>query len=209
MQLNEKEIRLSKTQIVHQLLFEKIGSAEYGPGYYLNEYRIARGMNLNRSCVREAFNQLLAEGLIEKRNNRRMYVTRMDGENELALLQCRAVIEAGAALIAAQRKDGAGLRILKQLHDDFQFYVNRSIWSHTRDLDKKFHLQIVELSQNRLLIDTYLRMKVRLNLIKRQDFSVLMQDLTVRGHGAILEAIESGDGDQAYQSVLRHLLDKH
>lgn len=209
MELNGKEVRLSKTQVVHQCLFEKIGSAEYGPGYYLNEYRIARSMNLARSCVREAFNQLLAEGLIEKRDNRRMYVTRLDGETESALLEYRAIIEAGAALIAARRKDDDGLRKLKQIHEDFQFYVSRSIWSHTSELDKKFHLLVVELSRNRLLIDTYRRMKVRLNLIVRKDFSVFMRDVTVRGHGAILSAIEKGDGGQAYQAVLHHLLDKH
>jgi DNA-binding GntR family transcriptional regulator len=204
----EKEIRISKTHFVYQGLFEKIGSAEYGPGFYLNEYRIARTMNLNRSCVREALNQLMAEGLIEKRENRRMYVTRIDGDGELGLVEYRAIIEAGAALFAAQRKDGEEVRKLKQLHEDFLYYVSRSFWSHTREVDKQFHLLIVEMSHNQPLIDNYRRMKVKLNLIKRKDFSNIMQDVTVRGHGAILRAIEAGDAHQAYQQVLHHLLDK-
>jgi DNA-binding GntR family transcriptional regulator len=204
----EKEIRISKTQFAYQWLFEKIGSAEYGPGFYLNEYRIAQTMKLNRSCVREALNQLLAEGLIEKRDNRRMYVTRIDGDGELGLVEYRAIIEAGAAMIASQRKDGEEVRKLKQLHEDFQYYVSRSFWSYTREVDKQFHLLIVEMSHNQLLIDTYRQMKVKLNLIKRKDFSNLMQDVTVRGHGAILSAIEAGDGQQAYQQVFHHLFDK-
>ncbi len=204
----ETEIRISKTQFVYQGLFEKIASAEYGPGFYLNEYRIARTMNLNRSCVREALNQLLAEGLIEKRDNRRMYVTRIDGDGEQGLVEYRAIIEAGAAMIASQRKNGEEVQKLKRLHDDFQYYVSRSFWSYTREVDKQFHLMIVEMSHNQLLIDNYRQMKVKLNLIKRKDFSNIMQDVTVRGHGAILSAIEAGDGHQAYQHVLHHLLDK-
>lgn len=208
MQLNEKEFQLSKTQIVHQWLFEKIGSAEYGPGYYLNEFQIAQEMHFNRSCVREALNRLLAEGLIEKRTNRRMYVTRMDGDSELTLLEYRAVIEAGAALLAAQHKDSDGLEKLKKLHEDFQYCVNRNLWSHSTELNRKFHLQIVQLSHNRHLIDIYCRMEVKMNWVKRKGFPGIMQDVTVHAHSAILNAIEKGDGQLAYQSVLHHLLVK-
>lgn len=59
---------------VYNAIKENICGGRYEPGQRLNEVELARSLNVSRSPVREALRRLAADGLVEEKPNRGVFV---------------------------------------------------------------------------------------------------------------------------------------
>ena len=134
----------------------------------------------------------------------------MSREHDLnELYDAREILEVPAAKWAAEKATKEDLRILRAtLNQMDSIAASPDIdYEQLKFLDSKFHLTIVGIAQNRFLnqtlhvlqevmgmsMDTTLRLPGRL-------------EISAKEHAAILDAIETGQGDLASKLVHQHIL---
>ncbi|MDU4959096.1 MAG: GntR family transcriptional regulator [Sporomusaceae bacterium] len=177
------------------------------PGTKMSESRIAQHFQVSRTPVREAFKQLVLEGLLEIQPQRGTYVTRVNLEQmrqgrfvraslERALIPL--LIETQALLLreAALRENISQQRACLEQNDFDGFFA----------LDEAFHNSLFDACgqyyakqiANRAHLD-YLR--VRIICMKRVSNPLLLCDQ----HQRVLEAILANDRERAEAELTAHL----
>jgi len=199
---------LSKTEQAYLWLSEEIRSSHYPPGKYVNENRISRELEMNRGSVREAMNQLIAEGILEKRDNRRIYVIELEENQRKPLMEFRAVTESGAAYFAALNRSDEDIENMRKFIEEHRFLVEREYWKGVEKADERFHHHIVLASHNSMLIQAYDRSKVKLRIALTEDITRYELDYTLPDHNAILLSIENRKSEEAKQLMWSHLMKK-
>lgn len=101
----DSTVLLEQKQDLEAVAYEQLKAAIvkgiYPPGYQISEELVADQLGMSRSPVRTAIKQLLTEGFLEKRLNRRVYVTFGDNIRTLNALYVRKSLEGTAAYLAA------------------------------------------------------------------------------------------------------------
>ena len=195
-----------KTGEAYSVISERIRTAGLLPGDYVNEYRLAGELEMNRSAVREALNQLIAEGLLEKRENRRVYVAQLGKDQRDTLRHYRAVIESGAAYFAALHRERDDLKALADVIEEHRFLVEREYWEGVAKADERFHHRIVLASRNSMVLQAYEHSKIRLRISLTEHPAKNEYENTIPEHSAIVSAIREKNADRARQLVWTHLM---
>jgi len=130
------------------------------------EREIARRTGVSRATVREGLGRLRALGFIRTRTKTGARLSRTDPKIILAevvptlaqtksqiryLAEFRAVIESGAAALAAKRRSASDIRKLEEIVT-LQQGARRKGIAEFDALDKAFHLQILRSAHNRLIL---------------------------------------------------------
>ena len=183
-----------------------IRSGELGPGERLVETDLAERLGLGRNAVCTALARLEQDGLVERAPYRGARV-RVIGEAEaVEILEARGALEGVAARHAAQRatrRDVAGLRaIVKQMARLFAAGDLLAI----SELNASLHGRIVEIAK----LPKVARLIDDLNAqnVRHQFRTVLAPgrpSQSLREHGAIVEAIASGNAIDAEAAMRTHL----
>ena len=82
-----------KSKEIYEIILAKLNSGELKRGDYVNENQLSQNLKISRTKIREALNQLLAIGFVEKRENNRTYIIDPQEKEIRNLIQFRAVIE--------------------------------------------------------------------------------------------------------------------
>ena len=176
---------------------------------------------VSRITVQQALNLLEAEGLVEARRGRgggtfvigaphdagskRRLIERIRQDRAVIAeaVACRREVEPAAAALAAGRRTRDDLSRLRDLlsraratDDDAEF----------TNIDSQFHMAIVEVSGNRFLLDVVARVRLAIvDAILVLPETPLWRGKSLREHQAILNAIETRDGDAARKAMARHV----
>jgi len=214
---------------VSSLMEQHILAGELKPGTPLPpEQELAAQFGVNRSTIRESIRLLEQEGLLERRQGRRLFVV-LPGLFDLApralrslvlhqvtfeeLWEVAVVVEPEAARLAALRVDDAELReIDDNLAATAETVVGKpgaaQIQRHW-ELDAEFHALIARASKNRAL------------MMSRESFSLLYRPLATRlqqalpqsaqrnleAHRQIALALRGRDAPRAHEWTRKHLVD--
>src|SRR5215470_1451585 len=98
-------------------LRDAILSLHFKPDQHLVERDLCEKTGVSRTSVREALRQLEAEGLVERRGNRGLFVASVSAEEARQIYEVRAALEPEMARLFAER---AGPRDLQALQDAFR-----------------------------------------------------------------------------------------
>jgi DNA-binding GntR family transcriptional regulator len=98
-------------------LRDAILSLHFQPGQHLVERELCEQTGVSRTSVREALRQLEAEGLVERRSNRGLFVASVTAEEARQIYEVRSALEPEMARLFAER---AGVRDLQALQDAFR-----------------------------------------------------------------------------------------
>lgn len=189
---------------VKELLLERILSGRYKPGERLVETRIAQELGTSQAPVREALRDLELLRFVESAPFKGTWVREVSEEELAEIYPVRAAIEEVAAREAARRLEGdvsaleAELAAMRRaadagdLHEQVEHDVN-------------FHRLIVEASGNQILIDVWRSLRVEARTIITALKTGIDRHELVDMHVPILEAIRSGDPDQAGRAVRDHV----
>jgi DNA-binding FadR family transcriptional regulator len=192
------------------------------------EQELAAQFGVNRSTIREAIRLLEQEGLLERRQGRRLFVV-LPGLFDLApralrsqilhqvtfeeLWEVAVVVEPEASRLAARRADAADLRDI-----DGNLEATAATVGGTPDaaciqrhweLDAEFHALIARASKNRSL------------MMSRESFSLLYRPVATRlqqslpqsaarnlhAHRQIAAAVHGRDEQRAHEWTRKHLVD--
>jgi DNA-binding GntR family transcriptional regulator len=195
------------TESVHNSLQEMIFTGELAPGSPLSVPALAARLNVSRTPVREAVQQLIFEGLATHTRNAGARVTLLDDEAIKAVFDVREVLDGLAAHHATLI---AGNAVVEQLRKMVQ--VQRELLEETADrqrdakLDLEFHTLIRDTAGNRPLSDALARLDGQSHLYRADMWGTeLNRRLAVGEHERIVAAIEAGDAEEARAAACAHV----
>jgi DNA-binding GntR family transcriptional regulator len=198
------ERRVFREEIREQLI-EDILNGRLAPGARIVETKIAQQFGVSQGPVREALRDLELFGFVVSSPFRGTQVRRISTEELLEIYPIRAALEGVAARAAAIRIDKSTLEHLEELIGTMREAAARDDHRGEADADHSFHHAIVKASGNRML--EHLWQTMRLSITTCLTHSITHRSLheIAERHGAVLEALRSGDPDRAEAAVRRHI----
>jgi DNA-binding GntR family transcriptional regulator len=187
-------------------LREAIVTGELKPGQTLVENELAAQLGVSRAPLREAFQTLSREGLIETLPYRGTVVRRLTKQDIEELYSLRSVLEQFAVrrLIASEMEDD--VEALRRIYEEMLAAAQAGDLKSVNLLDRQFHNTLIERSRHNLLRETWgivtLRVRQVMALRNRRN-----SDLTqiARNHIPIIDAIAAKDVETAMAVVETHV----
>ncbi len=190
----------------YERLRELIVTGRLAPGTRLIETEVAERLGLSRTPVRSALNRLLREGYVngdQTDHRARLTVAPLTREDASELFNIVAVIEGLAGHYSAELPADSRGRLAVELR-----IINNDLRKATGgdpyfELDQAFHHRIVAASGRRRVIAHHDAVKPQAERYIRVYTSTLANEIATSAveHDHIIEAIESGDPDEARRAV--------
>ena len=211
--------RLSISEQVFLQLKDQLIKGLWKPGDKLpSENELAAAMGVSRVTVRNAIQKLTALGLVETRFGEGSFVREITpghsmnsmipmaylGENSLQeVLEFRKVIEGSMAELACEKADAGDIAALSGIFERMNREKHNKAEFSRADFD--FHRELVRITRNSLIIETY---RILEDLLK----AAMEQIVDYRGntqglyyHGRLLEAMREGRPAECRQLMTEHV----
>ncbi len=190
----------------YQMIKQRLVSAHYEPGQFLQENVICKELKLGRTPVHQALHQLQQEGLLEIIPRKGIFI-KVDSPSEVfTALEVRTLIEPHCAAQCAERAKAADIDYLKSILGQYEKLGASADHVRLMELDRAFHTAIAEIAGNRLIKDILRPIHERMSRIwfmphwQFHDF-----DLTSNEHGRIVAAVEMRDPTAAASNMREHI----
>jgi len=212
---DRRDLELRSLQLqIHDRLLGRILRRELEPGERISPAEIATELGVSITPVRDAVNQMAAEGLVTVTPRRGTIVSPISVRDIEELYEIRLMIEPQAAEITAGRAspdDIAHLQALaEQLEAELPAGVSRvdDLETYLREIeiDAELHASVVRAARNRRLDVLYDGLRTHV-LIARAVFPRLYRAQPHRRgeHQRIVDAIAARDGVAAREAMAAHL----
>ena len=190
------------TEAIREAILD--GSLE--PGSRLKEEQLARELGTSRTPIREALFVLQTDGLVEASPNRGATVRRYAPADLDELYQLRAVLEAHAARVAAERISPAALDALSESCERFDALRDVGDVRALAAENQRFHETILESSGSDRLI-AMVKKVVELPLVYRSFLWYSDEQRLISGHyhRQIVAALETRDAERAETIMKAHV----
>jgi DNA-binding GntR family transcriptional regulator len=197
------------TRSVADLAYERIRglvlSGELAPGTRLGQVELAERLGISRTPVREALRRLGGEGLVEGHSHRGFRVTDLGLDAVLRRLEVRAILEPGIAALAAERRTGRDLDLMRVAIADEE-EARDGIEAH--DASRRFHIALARASGNEELvrvIESLWLVEVGRRLLFRRSAEPDWQRTDASEHREVLSAVHERRAADAERLMARHV----
>jgi len=196
----------SLTDEIVDIIRDRILKGEYKIGEKIKENQIATELKVSRTPIREAFKQLENEGLIDYIPNRGCFAkgfTRQDIEDIYAV---RKALEILAVEWAVSRITPEQLKDLQEQSDLMEFYTARKDSKRVLEINTDFHDVIYHATGSRFMAQIlrsykeYIEQTRKVLFYDKDDLEEIFAE-----HRNILQAMVSGDVEEAKAAMARHL----
>jgi len=196
----------SLTDEIVDIIRDRILKGEYKIGEKIKENQIATELKVSRTPIREAFKQLENEGLIDYIPNRGCFAkgfTRQDIEDIYAV---RKALEILAVEWAVSRITPEQLKDLQEQSDLMEFYTARKDSKKVLEINTDFHDVIYHATGSRFMAQIlrsykeYIEQTRKVLFYDKDDLEEIFEE-----HRNILQAMVSGDVEEAKAAMARHL----
>ncbi|MFW6598549.1 GntR family transcriptional regulator [Propionibacteriaceae bacterium Y2011] len=196
----------SLAESIRDSLRDAINRGVLPPGYRLREIPLADHFECSTTPVREAIRRLAGEGLVRLNPRRGAEVITFDQQQIANLFEVRSLLECAAVRRAAQRRPDADdlaevtALVAKQSGQLADGAVERRV-------DVQVHRAIATLSGNPELTELVTRVNQQIDSVRARARTEVPggPEHAVAAHQALLDAITSGDADQAEAVMAEHL----
>ncbi|WKN56141.1 GntR family transcriptional regulator [Rhodococcus opacus] len=197
---------LEKTSLRQQAvaaLRVAITSGELAPSSPLVETELSEMLQISRGTLREAMRQLQQEGLISAGARGRLYVRHLDSKEIRDIFAVRAALEALAvrelACLADRTTVIAELRAALDVMDT-------AVLESRIEADLNFHRTMCSLTGNDTLVHSWISLEGSIRMsIMFAGLDRAVGNMDVGRHSAIVDAIETGDADEAAKAIQTHM----
>jgi DNA-binding GntR family transcriptional regulator len=198
-------VNLTNADVAYNILKEKIITTEMPPGSLIQESQLMEELNLGRTPIREALQQLEADRLVVVVPRRGTFVADIQITDLQQIYEVRLALEGLCARLAAERATDEQIAALDTCCEQMAQPDSRD----PRELilvDRMFHRQLARASGNRLLInevELFYNLSLRLWHLALNRIGPGLLD-TDR-HMAILQAIKDRDACRAEELMQEHI----
>jgi DNA-binding GntR family transcriptional regulator len=201
---------------LHHIVAEHLRAAildgDFKPGQWLRQQHIAEEMGVSAMPVREALQQLAAEGVVEHVPYRGARVVSFSPQDVADLYAQRSFLESRAARAAADSITAAELAELRTLHARMQGKLALHQLSTYANLNRRFHETIYSASRRDYLIRALDRIWstfpiLMMSYYAQRGAACLAERETqdLEEHDQIIAALESRDGEGAERLMRQHI----
>jgi DNA-binding GntR family transcriptional regulator len=193
-------------QQVYSRLQEMILTGTLRLGEQLDERAIAAELNVSRTPIREAFSQLVSEGIVEYRPYHGNYIRTFTIKQVNDLFCVRSALEAFAIRLAMPK---ISQEVAEQIHcilDRIEAALVEHDMAAYSKADRDFHDTILHLTGNETLIDALQRLGFQIQMIRtiaNRDPRVV--ERTHQERPRILAALKARDADLAAKLMEEHI----
>ena len=198
--------KMSNQDRVLSELRNSIVLGKYLPGEHLVEEDLARAFNSSRSTIRLCLTILERDGIVTEGTPRGFYVSKIDLQETLELLEARIRIETLAGSLAAKRINEGGLRQLKDTLTQMELSIEERDFMRYSLLNSEFHSLVYGASGNKSL--EYVGVQLKTRIIRLQYKIAFIQgrpQKSLREHKEIYEALKNRDGPRVERLIRKHI----
>ncbi len=201
---------IRKTDYVLESLRTSILLGYVPPGTAITEKQVKEVLKVSSSPIREAFNQLEAEGLLTRSPHIGARVAEIVVEDASELYAIQALLQSGAVQICAKKLSDADIREAERLNDEIEALVDSGDpnVNDIKILNYRFHTLVCGSTVHpwftRLISALWLRLPPRTIWHLPTEARI-----AVKYHKQIVEAIRHGDGVLAGARMKEHLQRSH
>ena len=197
----------TQAEYVRDRIQKQIVDGDLRPGQRVDEKGIAAAFGTSRTPVREALTQLVSSGLLQKSARQGAFVSKLNLEQTLELVEFSAELAAACARFAARRMTDADRGTLRDHCARMKTHLGENDVVAYAAEASLFHSAIIQNSRNSFLIEAIKRSVVQLSGYFRFELAYpgsMRKDL--EDHHALLDAFNQGDPDNARVVMRRHAL---
>ncbi|MDU9002894.1 GntR family transcriptional regulator [Sedimentitalea todarodis] len=198
------DLAASITPQITRILRERIIQNDLKPGDQISESELARGYDVSRQPVREAFIKLADQGLVEIRPQRGTIVTRIGYFAVLDARFLREAIEADIAKILATDPNAAPIADLRQQLTR-QVTIGRDDPTAFMQLDETFHRTLAQAAGKAGAWKQIEGLKSQMDRVRYLSLGEIRVDKLIEQHRAVVDRIEAGDIAGANSAIRFHL----
>jgi DNA-binding GntR family transcriptional regulator len=193
-------------QQVFEHLRAAITSCRFVPGQRLIERELCELLGVSRTSVREAMRQLESEGLITSVPHRGPIVATVTLEEGESIFEVRAVLEALAGRLFAERASAAQRSELHAAFEQIKEIFRQPDAQNRLAAKTRFYAILLEGSGNDILMGQLKAIQGRITMLRATSLSYPGRSLkTLEEMERIVAAIDARDGDAAWQACLDHV----
>jgi DNA-binding GntR family transcriptional regulator len=180
-------------------LREAILSLHFKPDQHLVERELCEVTGVSRTSVREALRQLEAEGLVERRGNRGLFVAAITREEAQQVYEVRAALEPEMARLFAERAEARDLKALEDAFRDLERAGQRNNVRSSVEAYDRFYDVLLSGSRNDLARRFLRTLRARITFLRTitaQRAEPAYRQQTMHLMRQILEAALARNGEQ-------------
>jgi len=200
-------VATSLTARVTEQIREAIQNGEFKLGEGLSELKLAAALGVSRTPVREAFNALQLQGLIDIRPQSGSFVFMPTEENVGALCEFRRVMEVTALRLCFEYRREDALQQMRVASDAMELAKQTGDRLAISHADTDFHQAIMNHSNNPYLIEAYKLVSGRVATLRTHNLVGLdtLLNKSISEHRLIIAALSAGKLDRAETILDEHI----
>jgi DNA-binding GntR family transcriptional regulator len=195
----------NKKNLAEESIRTAILLGDVRPGYQITEQAVKNFLKISSSPVREAINQLEAEGLLTRKENGRVIVTEMDVEDAKELYSIQSLIQGTAVQICAKKISEADIFEAEKINSEMKNMLKGKIdVKGLRVLNYKLHMILCGIN-----IYPWLTRLISSLWVRFPNQTVFQQlkyaKISIQEHEKIIEAVKKRNENLAGSSMKEHL----
>lgn len=191
-------------KVYHQII-ELMLDYELVPGQRLVFVDLARRLKVSRTPVNNALSILAQEGYLDFVPNQGYSVHRLNRKEAEELYQIREVLEVGFIGQAIRMMTDKKLKKVQKCKEAYENLTSSHVTRKMFILDTEFHMAIMEMTGNDLLVQRYMELCRKIFLRHRIEDLVMSRIEEIRReHDSLFEAVWLRDVELAKARVREH-----
>ncbi len=191
---------------VYDIIREDIINGVYPEHQELKEAVLGAHLGVSRTPVREALRQLELEGLVEIIPNKGARVTGITEKDVRDIEQIRYYLEGLSARWATENISKAQIEKMEETLYLTDFHAMKGNYTQVHALDSQFHELMYEASGSKMLNHILSDFHMYVTRVRKRGLADSRRSKnSTEEHRAILDAIKSGDPDQAEKCAHAHI----
>lgn len=188
---------------VYLYLEELITSGKLKSGDPIIESAVAESLNVSRTPVREALNELESDGFVISYPKKGTFVRQITTKDIENIYDVRSSLE----LLALEKSfDSIESKVLLNFKKDYKNLEENFTWEMARKLDVDFHNYIIKTANNQTLSETLVRLNKQVGRYRTMaSMDPDRSDKTISEHMKIIDAIIDNDKNMALEMLKNHL----
>jgi DNA-binding GntR family transcriptional regulator len=198
--------RVSLRDQAREAIRTQIVLGQLEPGKVESVINVASRLGVSITPVREAIMDLANLGMVEVIRNRGFRVPVLTNQDLDEIYRIRTLLEVPAMVEVVEVLDETSRAEFRRLAEQITEAARDGDLTTFLDLDRKFHLGLIELLGNRRLLTIVRQLRDQARMEGLQTLAD-QGDLTQSGeeHIAIMDALDAGDGELAAELMRKHL----
>jgi len=197
----------SLNDMAYESIKKGILTGALAPGEVYSELKLAKKFGISRTPVREALLRLSTEKLISFHPRKGMSINYFAGQDIESLFELRQAIEENMVRKITHGLTDQQIQELKEIVTEQEDCLNDGYdESRFLEIDRRFHLFLVEASKNRFMVQTYDNIRDYMAIPARKALvKPGRADAVIKEHREIVKALAHRNLKRVQEAIRKHL----